>query len=652
MQTFVGRQKALQKLATLGAPVVTSIRFLIAGDGGLGKSALAAQITKQLESVFQGGILLAEIPTDDVFLKLGEWAELYEGDVSEIQDLNQRADRVRQIILQRVGNKRVLAALDGVVDENDNVKIAPLLRALRDCAVIVTSRVRQLSACPDAWLLDLPRLDEEETWELFQRVLLGNVLGAPELPRLNGKRAVIGEIGRLVDFMPLALDLAAAQLRDHETWQVEYLRDELRDEKRRLDLLQWGDGAERGIRATILLSYKRLTADERKFLDALGAFAGNDFDVSAAAAVCETDAETARKRLAKLRRVSILQDGTAPERYKLHALMRTFTREQCGKDLYDAELRMATHYCQLARENGGKLKGKEIDQALKILDIEKTNIFAGQKWARENETREARELTRDYIYGAMANYFLLRANWAEWIEWSEFGIAACQALEDERGEGAIAGNLGSVYYRKGEWDRAIAFYQQSLATKERLGDAHGMAQTYNNLGLVYADKGEWDQAIAFYQQSLATKERLGDAHGMAKTYNNLGLVYADKGEWDQAIAFYQNALRTMERLGDVHGMAQTYNNLGNVYANKGEWDQAIAFYQQSLNTTEKIGDVVTSANNYWGLGIVYENQSDFKRAVEFCNRAMNIWLKIQSPHAKTYQAHLEELKKRNAAGSK
>jgi hypothetical protein len=48
----------------------------------------------------------------------------------------------------------------------------------------------------------------------------------------------------------------------------------------------------------------------------------------------------------------------------------------------------------------------------------------------------------------MTYYFNLRAMWDEWIAWGEAGIAACQKLGDARGEGAILGNLGSVYAAK------------------------------------------------------------------------------------------------------------------------------------------------------------------------------------------------------------
>ncbi|TAH52797.1 MAG: tetratricopeptide repeat protein, partial [Chloroflexota bacterium] len=557
LQSFVGRKKHLEQLAGLGAIGVVPPRFLIHGVPGLGKTTLATRIAWQLRNVFDGGVLWVNIEGDELFSKLDEWAFLYTGDkkaLSELDGLDARAERLRQVFQSYAPRKKILAVLDSVIDDNDEAKLQTLLRALSDHSILITSRVRQLVAFPDAIKVDLEQLDEDETWDLFVKVL-----GAQDA-RLQNARAQALEIANVVEFLPMALDLAARQLQDNPAWRLDHLLHLLRDELRQLDILHFGgEESRRAIRAAILVSYKRLSADEQTFFDALGAFAGTDFEEQAAAAVCATAIETTSKRLSKLKRLSLLQPsstseqyqqqmlqgGRSPDRYKLHSLLRTFAREQlrAAKLTSEMQLRMATHYCDIAVENGKKLHGKEMEHALAILDAEVSNIFAGQKWARENETQAARELTRDFVVrgknGAMTSYFMLRANWAEWIEWSESGLAACENLNDEKAAGAIAGNLGLVYADKGEWDRAIEFYQQSLAIKERVGDGHGMAQTYTNLGLVYADKGEWDRAIEFYQQSLAIKERVGDGHGMAQTYTNLGLVYADKGEWDRAIEFYQ-----------------------------------------------------------------------------------------------------------------
>jgi len=647
--TFTGRRDALNELAVLGARGVTTPRLMIAGIGGLGKTSLAAQITHDLENEFDGGILLAEIPTVDVFLKLGEWAELYDGDVKELQDLNARADRVRDLIHQRVGNKRVLAILDGVVDENDEPKLAPLLRALSDCAVLTTTR----AAVP------VQDFDAQDAVDLFQKFLSND-------KRFVGNEKQIHALGEQVGWLPFALELLAKQLEKHREWTLANLQTKLAQSK--LEALKWSrvNDKEKNIFASFLLSYNGLNESEKLFFQTLGAFGGIDFDIHASAMVArghpqrsidkeddrvrveQVDDERAEEMLEHLLELSMAQTGRAMGRYRLHALMREFARTLCGENLYDVDLRMATHYCNIAQENGNKLDGKEAELALTILDAEVSNIFAGQKWARENETQAVQELTRDYIYGAMVHYFQLRANWMEWIKWSEYGLAACRALGDERGEGAIAGNLGLAYADKGEWDTAIELYQKSLETMERVGDVHdkihGVAVLYMNIGNAHSQKGEWNTAIASHEKSLENRKHLGDVHGMAQTYNNLGNLYWQKGEWDTAIVLYQNTLATMERLGDAHGKAQAYSNLANVYSQKRDWDRAIELYQQSSETFERLGGAQDLARTYNNLSYLYEVRGDLTLALEYAQKALEIFKKLGAYETAQAERQVEQLK--------
>jgi tetratricopeptide (TPR) repeat protein len=647
LDVFVGRDAYIETLtrALAGGETPPLLVHGFYGVGGLGKTALALELAYRLRHHFDGGVLWADLPTTQPDQTLAAWAREYGADLSRIEDTNARADALRGIL----SGKRVLAILDGAVDEADDAKIAPLLRALAECAVIVTSRITQLDSLAHAHRVDLDRMSEDEAVALFERIV-GNAL----------PRDKIIAIARVVDFLPLALDLAAAQWREHrQSWTADDVLAMLRDERARLDTLQWGDGRTRGIRASIQVSYNRLSEDEQRFFAALGVFAGDDFDVRAVAFVVAEDAKRresdakVRERLERFLRLSLVQEGRRAMRYRLHPLLRDYARElqiaNYELRIANYELRMARYYCDIARENGPKLEGAEIVRALEILDLEWGNIDAGQAWAsgrggdretrreRDRETRrvgdkERWELCRDYIYGAMTYYFNLRAMWDEWIAWSEAGIAACQQLGDARGEGAILGNLGLVYWRKGEWDKAIEFYQNALATLEQLGDRHGMAQTYVGLGSVYYRKGAWDKAIEFYQNALRTMEQLGDVHGMAQTFGNLGTVYAQKGEWDKAIEFYQNALATFKQLGDRHGMAQTFGNLGLVYADKGAWDKAIEFYQNALATLEQLGDRHGMAQTFGNLGSVYLQKGAWDKAIEFYQKDLAISEQLGDRH--------------------
>jgi tetratricopeptide (TPR) repeat protein len=514
--------------------------------------------------------------------------------------------------------KRALLVLDNA-QHNDQLEPFQMGGGAR-CAVLVTTRRDDLAALRHAQRVGLPLLSEDEALDLLR--------GIAGRERVEAEPEVAEEILAMVGYLPLAVDIVASRLRERPEWSLSEMRRRLADSKRRLEELEIGE--DYGVRLSFDMSYHLLEPEAQRFFARMGVFGGVDFDVAAAATVAQVEGREAERILERLRHLALAQPGRRAGRYTLHPLLRDYA---CAHlDHQDAHQRMAAHYLAVAREAGDKLKGKEIEDGLAVLDEEISNIRAGWEWASKGESKNECEVTRGYAY-TLARYFDLRAYWEDEVRWPERAIEACQKLGDERGVAAMHQIIGLVYEIKAEWDKAIEHDLKAIEGYEKMGDIHGMAGTYNNLGLVYAEKGEWERTIEFYQKALETMEKVGDIHGLAQTYNNLGIVYRQKGEWEQAIEFYQKALETLEKVGDIHGLAQTWGNLGLVYADKGEWERAIEFYQKSLETKERVGDVHGMAATWANLGFLYEAQKEYERALGYLERSLEVLKKIGSYQA-------------------
>ncbi len=564
LATFCGREAKRQELTDAllrgGAVVVHGL-----GDfGGLGKTELAITVAHELRDHFSDGVLWADIPATRPDETLMTWLRAYGGaaalgrgdlrfefrpvpvEVRKIEETTVRADLLRDVLRGR----RVLAVLDGVVDEMDNERIVPLLRGLKDCTILITSRVRHLSSLPDARPVDLDRFSQDQAWNLLTRVA-----GAD---RVAGQQAFAPEIGRLLDLTPLAVDIVASLLRCKTDWTVGELARQLKLERDQLEKVNWGYPRARGNRTALNVAHRQLDPEQRSFFAALGAFAGRDYNASAAAYVSETPFDTAQQRLEQLDGWGLVRQRYRPGRYLMHSVVRSYAREKLFDPLPNlgqrsqAESRMSNYYCGLAKEFGRKLQGVEVHTALAVLDNELSNIFAGQKWAQKLNDRAGWELCRDYISGAMTYYFSLKAMWSDWIAWSNAGIEACRRMGDEKTAAAIAASLGMVHYRKGEIDQANEFYRHALDTMEKAGNVHGLATIYMNLGNVKTQKREWNQAITYLLKSLQMRERMGDMHGQAQTRANIGALHAKRGEKDKARANWLQALEMFDHLGCLH----------------------------------------------------------------------------------------------------
>lgn len=553
-ETFIRRDPLLQQILTALVPGKTVVLHGFGAIGGAGKTLMATAAAHAARTTFVDGVLWADISTMRSADILMNWARQYGGlDALGRGDLRfifrplslealQLAETTARIdaLGERLRGKRVLAILDGVIDERDEEKIQPLVTALSGCAILITSRTTQISALRSATLIEIPRLTEDETWQLFNRI-------AGE-ERTGNHRALVTKIARVVDFLPLALEMVAAQFREDESWTLNALALALEKERANLDALHWGYTSARGMQTALNTSYRRLSRDAQKYFTMLGAFAGYDFDASAATFATDTNQETSAELLEQLTKLGFVQQGRYLKRFTLHPVLRMFARNQLSN--LEANGRMAAYYCAIARENGKKLQGDEVHSALKAIDTELSNIFAGHQWAQSRNDRAGWELCRDYVYGAMTYYFNLKSMWTDWIAWSVVGVEACYKLGDEKSASSLAGSLGMVSFRRGEFSQAVEFYKQALAVMEKLGLQAGAATIHMNLGNVHAERREWKDAVDSFSISLQLFERLNNLHGLAQARANLGMLYAKYGDRIKARANWQQALEIFNHLDD------------------------------------------------------------------------------------------------------
>lgn len=147
--------------------------------------------------------------------------------------------------------------------------------------------------------------------------------------------------------------------------------------------------------------------------------------------------------------------------------------------------------------------------------------------------------------------------------------------------------LGRVCSRSGRYRDAEGFFVQALAIRhELLGDEHeGVAAIENNLALLRFHMEPQNEEIEdLYQHSLRVRQaRLGADHPLvARTLKNLGLMHTFRGRYHEAEVLHRRALAMFQRtLGHEHPMlAQCFNGLGGLYLKCADLTAAERYYQQ------------------------------------------------------------------------
>ena len=354
-ENFVARSEALtavkeKLLVESGQTLVVSA---IAGLGGLGKSVLATAIVldAEVQGRFEDGILWVTLGQNpDLQSCLGDWIRVLDKsrDSFSATTLESASGYLNNLLAER----RMLL----VVDDVWNAAHAEWFRVGGlGCRVLVTTREAQIEG---AEVYPLALMTADEAIDLVRRKL-GRLWKAVDEGEVRSFAKVLG-------YLPLALDLAANQVRDGLSWGE--LRSEFEDERRAvaLEILDSSEAWERlseeeqrkySLRACFNLSLKRLKPEQLKQFAWLGVLP-EDVDLSGTIAevLWDVRAIQAKKGLIDLRSRSFLTDGVQTfegvATYRVHDLMHDTARGLIEKGELGIENLEMAHGAFLERYRG------------------------------------------------------------------------------------------------------------------------------------------------------------------------------------------------------------------------------------------------------------------------------------------------------------
>ncbi|MEM9091264.1 MAG: NB-ARC domain-containing protein [Cyanobacteria bacterium P01_F01_bin.53] len=241
-----------------GTLVVSAIH----GLGGIGKSVLAAKLAHEpdVQNHFSDGILWATLGQNpDILPLLSDWIQAL-GDTDYQPNANSSASNHLRTLLF---GKRVLLVVDDVWDPDH---LDPFRVGGNGSCVLVTTREARI---PDASICRLDVMNETQALELMTKKLAGALS--------EDDRQQATAFANRVGYLPLALELAAAQIEAGSTWPE--LLEELQDEVIRLEALdlyskeEFPKDARRrkySLQACFNLSLKQLSAEQLRHFAWLG----------------------------------------------------------------------------------------------------------------------------------------------------------------------------------------------------------------------------------------------------------------------------------------------------------------------------------------------------------------------------------------------
>jgi predicted ATPase/serine/threonine protein kinase len=572
---FIGREREIETCTRLleRARLVT-----LTGAGGCGKTRLALEVARTLSPREPAGVWFADLaPVSDplaVPAVVAEAAGVRAASSEELGEALARdmAGRPGLLVLDNcerlIGPCAALAA--ELLGRCESLRILATSREWLGAPGEQTLRVAPLAIpAPDAE----QRPGELEGVESVRLFLAGARAARHDFSLDPSSLALVAGICRRLDGIPLALELAAAMLRELSLAQIARVL-----EDRVAAAAGGADEPSDALASAIRWSYEQLSPSEQSLFRALAVFAGG-CSLESAVAVCgegrdEFGVLDLMTRLVDHSLVAIERADRVEPRYRLLEPIRDFAtlRSEAERQAEALAGRHLDHFLTLAERAAPELMGGP-DQSLWLARIEADhqNLLAAMRTC---------ERVRD---GGEKALRLGGAIWWLWYVRGHFALGRDALARALALPGAAAPSLARalVLYASGglaivqaDYAAARVLNTEALGLYRSLGDRIGVARSLTHLGIAAIDEGRYDEARGFYTEAITIFRELNDVRRLARTLNNLGVVAMRQDDFPGALSCYEESLRLARRTEDRDGMSLTLVNLGLVATRLGRLEEA------------------------------------------------------------------------------
>ena len=621
---FVGRERELKELAEtiFSARVVT-----VTGVGGVGKTRLALQAAAEALPSFRDGVWLVELAgvgSPDAVLDMVT-STLEISSVSPAGGLGD-ALRTKELLLILDNCEHLLTPVAKLVDD--------LLRVAPDVRVLATSREGLGVSGEHLWAMasmELPDPDEEvsaiaaaDSVRLFvERAREANA----NFTFSDDDAAVISEVCRRLDGIPLAIELAAARVPALTPAEI------ATHLNRRFKLLTGGRRSvlprHQTLRNAIEWSYQLLDSQEQTVLDRLSVFAG-DFDLAAAQAVASSedvdDLEVLDTLVRLVGKSLVVAEPTGSmTRYRLLETVREFAWEHLANRSVTEEVSRchSEFYAKFAHDAGAGLRGpEEADWRDRVL-LEMDNLRAALAWAISvQESASALQQIADLsIFGDRYTAYGLLAEDAARVDeehpLAPVALAAASFASCLQGDATRATQLATEAML-----RADALDRSTFGLWAR-------CRVFNGCCMAYATVQGGEELHQFGVRWLSNARELADDWCLCEA---LTFMIAGTENVEEAVAMGEEAMALSRKLGSASRLSFAASLLGGRLGDT-DPDRAEALLAEA-------DEAASLARNDWAeyvrptaVGMEQARSGNYRVAAETMIEAIELWASRGLPGA-------------------
>jgi len=402
---------------------------------------------------------------------------------------------------------------------------------------------------------------------------------------------VVDEVCRLLDGLPLGVELAAARV---ALLPLTVIRDRL---AAHLPLPGSGPrdapARQRTLEGAVAWSHDLLEPRLQGVLHRLSVFDGT-FALEQASSVIGDDGDGLDDLATLVDQSLVERDPTRPEmRFRLLQTIQAFAAgrlEAAGatpatRRLHaDAFLALAI---EAKRHEFTTAQGRWIDR----LAADEANLRAALRWAIEAE--EAELALR--LVANLWRFWQQDGHLAEGRQLADrvFAMPGAEAATTSRMW--ALGAAGSIAYWQADMATTRRMYEAQLELARILGDEAGVADaTFNLAHVIYLGDHDVEDALAIGEEVVARFRDLGDERGIARAEWAFGNIWIDGGDAEAARDIFLRSLKRFEELGDAQYHHMTAASLAWAEFRLGHQNAAIRWAIQGLRESYATRDIGTA----------------------------------------------------------
>lgn len=661
---FVGRSHELEEL--LHSLDDSDCRLLsLIGPGGMGKTRLAIEAGVRQSEKFRHGVRFVPLaPLNDPMQIVPAIAEACQFTFFADNDPQEQ-------LLSYLKEKEMLLILDNFEHLLEGADlVSEVIAAAPQVKILVTSR--EMLNLWEEWSRPIRGMSypQSETTDQLDRYSAVQLF-ASRAKRIRttfdlaAERAQVIRICRLVDGMPLGIELATTWLR---TLSPEQIADEI---ERNLDFLSTTlrniAPRHRSIRAVFDYSWALLTEQEQTVFRRLSVFQGG-IQRPAAAAIAQADLTTLNSLVSKSLLYEISEEsletshpGGVHFRYYLHDLLKQYAAaklDELPDDKANTLARHAAHYSQYLHTLEPALKyNRQQRTALDAIGAELDNIRAAWVWSHQhlNDHPQA----ADYLRQAATSlniYLQYRHRSLENASLFAQAAAALKAathLPEPQQQALVACMEGrqalylfrTQYHEESKqiWQRSVDQLNHLLAgdgldaaARHQAEQDQMLAQTF--LAFHISRTQGHEAALALSQQAENSARALGDRWSLARALNVQAIFLSD---FAATVRRYREALDIAREIGDLIGMSIIMGNLASMLSDTQEIN---ALLGEAETIQQDLGNRYLVAHSQYLQGITLIPQGRFSEAQQRLETALITFQEFAAPeNIRLVQEYLSDL---------